>query len=38
VKSARWLFPALNDPNHIVHTYAYEALDEMGLLNTILVM
>jgi HEAT repeat protein len=38
VKSARWLFPALNDPNHIVHTYAYEALDEMGMLNTILVM
>lgn len=36
-KAARWLFPALNDPNHIVHTYAYEALDEMGLLNTILV-
>ncbi len=38
VKSARWLFPALNDPNHIVHTYAYETLDEMGLLTTILVM
>lgn len=37
VKSARWLFPALNDPNHIVHTYVYEALDGMGLLNTILV-
>lgn len=38
IKSARWLFPALNDPNHIVHTYAYETLDEMGLLNTVLVM
>lgn len=38
VKSARWLFPALNDPNHIVHTYAYEALDEMGLLSTVLVV
>lgn len=38
VKSARWLFPALNDPNHIVHTYAYETLDEMGLLSTVLVM
>lgn len=38
VKSARWLFPALNDPNHIVHTYAYETLDEMGLLATVLVM
>lgn len=38
VRSARWLFPALNDPNHIVHTYAYEALDEMGLLSSMLVM
>lgn len=38
VKSARWLFPALNDSNPIVHTYAYEALDEMGLLSTVLVM
>lgn len=37
IKAARWLFPALNDPNPIVHTYAYEALEEMGLLNTILV-
>jgi len=36
-RSARWLFPALNDPNHLVHTYAYEALNDMGLLNTILV-
>lgn len=38
VPSARWLFPALNDPNHIVHTYAYETLEEMGLLTTVLVM
>ncbi len=38
VRSARWLFPALNDPNHIVHTYAYETLDELGMLNTVLVM
>lgn len=37
IKAARWLFPALNDPNHIVHTYAYEALDELGLLTTVLV-
>jgi HEAT repeat protein len=37
IKSARWLFPALNDSNHLVHMYAYEALDEMGLLNTLLV-
>jgi HEAT repeat protein len=38
VQSARWLFPALNDPNHIVHSYAYETLEEMGLLTTVLVM
>jgi HEAT repeat protein len=37
VRSARWLFPALNDPNYIVHTYAYETLDAMGLLNTLLI-
>ncbi len=37
IKSARWLFPALNDPNHIVHTYAYETLEQMGLLTTLLV-
>jgi len=36
-KSARWLFPALNDENYLVHTHAYEALDEMGLLTTVLV-
>jgi HEAT repeat protein len=36
-KSAGWLFPALNDPNHLVHAYAYETLDQMGLLTTILV-
>lgn len=35
-KSARWLFPALNDPNHLVHAYAYETLNQMGLLNTVL--
>lgn len=32
------LFHCLNDPNYLVHTYAYEALDEMGLLETELVM
>ncbi|MDW8317888.1 MAG: HEAT repeat domain-containing protein [Anaerolineae bacterium] len=37
-KSARWLFPALNDPNPLVHTYAYETLDQLGLLNNILLM
>lgn len=36
--SARWLFPALSDNNPIVHTYAYETLNELGLLNTVLVM
>jgi HEAT repeat protein len=37
-KAAPWLFPALNDPNPIVHTYAYETLDELGLLTTVLIM
>ncbi|MCE7983484.1 MAG: HEAT repeat domain-containing protein [Caldilinea sp. CFX5] len=32
------LFRCLNDPNYLVHTYAYEALDEMGLLETELVI
>lgn len=32
------LFRCLNDPNYLVQTYAYEALDEMGLLETELVM
>lgn len=32
------LFRCLNDPNYLVHTYAYDALDEMGLLETELVM
>lgn len=32
------LFRCLNDSNYLVHTYAYEALDEMGLLETELVM
>lgn len=30
------LFRCLNDQNYLVHTYAYEALDEMGLLETLL--
>lgn len=37
LSSARWLFPALNDPNPVVHTYVYETLEELGLLNTMLV-
>ncbi|MEZ4864006.1 MAG: HEAT repeat domain-containing protein [Caldilineaceae bacterium] len=31
------LFRCLNDPNYLVHTYAHEALDEMGLLENVLV-
>jgi len=27
------LYRCLNDPNYLVHTYAYEALDDMGLLE-----
>ncbi|MBX3011942.1 MAG: HEAT repeat domain-containing protein [Caldilineaceae bacterium] len=32
------LFHCLNDANYLVHIYAYEALDEMGLLETQLVL
>jgi HEAT repeat protein len=32
------LFRALNDPNYLVHTYAHEALNRMGLLDVILVI
>jgi HEAT repeat protein len=31
------LYRCLNDPNYLVHTYAYEGLEEMGLLETTLV-
>ncbi|MCA9871994.1 MAG: HEAT repeat domain-containing protein [Caldilineae bacterium] len=37
IAAARWLFPALNDPNPVVHTYVYETLDDLGLLTTTLV-
>ena len=30
------LFRCLNDPNYLVHTYAYEALDALGLLENLL--
>lgn len=36
-KAAGVLFRCLNDPNYMVHTYAYETLDEMGLLENMLV-
>lgn len=38
-KSAAILYQHLNDPNYLVHLYAYEALDEMGLLeNQLLIL
>jgi HEAT repeat protein len=37
MKAAAVLYPCLNDTNYMVHTYAYEALEEMGLLETMLV-
>ena len=33
MKAAAILYQHLNDPNYLVHLYAYEALDEMGLLE-----
>jgi HEAT repeat protein len=39
MKAAAILFQHLNDPNYLVHLYAYEALDEMGLLeNQLLIL
>jgi HEAT repeat protein len=38
MKAAGILYALLNDSNHLVRSYAYEALDEMGLLENILVM
>ncbi len=37
MKAAGVLYAVLNDPNHMVRMYAYEGLDEMGLLETVLV-
>lgn len=36
LKAAAILYPLLNDPNPLVRMYAYEGLDEMGLLENIL--
>lgn len=36
MKAAAILYQHLNDPNYLVRTYAYEALDEMGLLENML--
>lgn len=38
MKAAGILFRYLNDPNYLVSSYAYEALDEMGLLETTLLI
>ena len=37
MKSAGILYALLNDENHLVRAYAYEGLDEMGLLETVIV-
>jgi HEAT repeat protein len=36
MKAAGVLYRCLNDHNHLVHTYAYEGLDKMGLLENLL--
>lgn len=36
MKAAAVLYRCLNDHNHLVHTYAYEGLDEMGLLENMI--
>lgn len=38
MRAAAVLYPLLNDPNHLVRMYAYEGLDEMGLLENVLVI
>ena len=38
LKAAAILYALLNDENHLVRSYAYEGLDEMGLLENVLVM
>ena len=38
MRAAAVLYPLLNDSNHLVRMYAYEGLDEMGLLENVLVM
>ncbi len=36
MEAAAPLYHCLNDPNYLVHTYAYEALEKMGLLENML--
>jgi HEAT repeat protein len=38
MKAAAILYALLNDDNHLVRAYAYEGLDEMGLLENVLVI
>lgn len=38
VRTAGLLFRLLNDSNHLVHTYAYEALEDLGLLDNLLLV
>ncbi len=38
LKAAAILYALLNDDNHLVRSYAYEGLDEMGLLENVLVI
>jgi HEAT repeat protein len=38
LRAAAVLYPLLNDPNHLVRMYAYEGLDEMGLLENVLLI
>ncbi|MFN8495469.1 MAG: HEAT repeat domain-containing protein [Caldilineaceae bacterium] len=38
MKAAGVLYHCLNDTNYLVHMYAYEGLDELGLLENILVV
>jgi len=36
--AAKLMFQYLNDDNYLVHTYAHEGLDEMGLLENVLLL
>lgn len=38
MQAAPLLFRILNDSNHLVHTFAHEALDDLGLLDNLLLM
>lgn len=37
-RAAALLYPLLNDPNPLIRTYAYEGLDDLGLLETTLLL